>query len=299
MSDPLMPLDHCPVCRSSDRRKLFDIPESAVFLCQKCSLRFLDPCLSPIAMADAYTSQETLTKFHEFHASYYDYGNLNISSKTREDFARGLRSIEKVQPKSASKRIFDVGYGNGFFLALAKQGGWTVDGIDTSEENRKLSQKKFGLSLKVGDFGKDVSDGAVFDAVTFWDVIEHLPDPYPMIQKAARILKPGGIILVAVPNDQSFLRFLSEFLYRISHGRFKSGLEKIYLLEHVAYYSLSPLQGLFRSNGFEPIEHFYTSTDLAKYSFSLAQRLIAGLILTLGRITCRQNRVVALFRKTA
>lgn len=293
----LMPLEQCPACRCQNRIKLFSIPDSSVMQCRNCGLRYLDPCLSPSAMAGTYQSSETLTSLHRFHASYYDYGNLNLKSKTREDFIRGLGMIESFLSVGSSRKILDVGYGNGFFLALAKQRGWEIDGIDTSTENQKLSQKKFGLVLRVGDFETEITDAAFFDAITFWDVIEHLSDPHRVLQKVAKILKPGGLVLVAVPNDQSFLRCLSEFVFRLSGGFLRAGLHKVYLLEHVSYYSRTSLQTLFAMNGFQMTASFQTSTDLAKYSLSSGQKFFAGVILAIGQALGMQNRIVALFHK--
>ena len=118
-----MRLDRCPVCRSQQRKRCFPIPESAVFECRDCGVRYLDPCLSPSAMSQAYESNETLTQLHDFHEGYYDYGDLNQTSKTRRDFERALAWMEKKSNNPDVKKILDIGYGNGFFLALAKRRG--------------------------------------------------------------------------------------------------------------------------------------------------------------------------------
>jgi len=110
-------------------------------------------------------------------------------------------------------------------------------------------------------------------------------------------LKPGGLVLVAVPNDRSFLRYLSEFLYALSLRHFRGGLDKVYFLEHPVYYSINPLVEVFRRNGFVLELYHYSSTDLAKYSLPWHEKAIAGVILWLGRVFHLENRLIAVFRK--
>lgn len=249
-------------------------------------------------MANAYESSETLARFHQFHMDYYEYGRLDQRSKTRSDFIKGLVRLEKSLPGVSGRKICDVGYGNGFFLALARQRGWQVDGIDTSRENQRLSYERFSLNLRAGEFLTDVPDVPDFDVVSFWDVVEHLPDPHPVLQKAVRILKPSGRVVVAVPNDRSFLRYLSVALYRLSLKRMRVGLDKAYFLEHPVYYSRRPLEALFNRNGFVLEDYYYTSTDLAKYTLPRHEKMMAWLTLFLGRVLCLENRLVAVFRKS-
>ena len=292
-----MELPGCPVCRNVDRKKIFKIPESSVYECSHCQLRYLDPCLSPEAMASMYESTETLRKAHEFHENYYDYGDLSKPSKTRADFERALALLERFIPSGTEKKIFDVGYGNGFFLALAQKRGWIVDGIDTSPQNADLAKRKFGLNLRTGTWKEPNSGMEKYHAISFWDVLEHLPNPHPMIQKAASLLAPGGVILAAIPNDRSFLMNVSAFLYRATRGCFRKGIEQIYFSEHVCYYRKTSLLRLFKMNGFEAREHFYSSTDLDKYKFSRIDKCLAAMILTLGKWLRQENRLIAFFSR--
>ncbi len=294
----LISLNQCPVCQGTSRRQIFNITDSPVYDCNSCGLRYLDPCLSPLAMQSAYESNETLSNLHSFHEGYYDYGDLSIKSKTFSDFEKALKLLEEHLSGSVKPyTIFDVGFGNGFFLALAKQRGWAVNGSDSSSKNAELASKKFSLELLCTDFKKYESSGKLFDVVSFWDVIEHLPNPHEFIKKASLMLKPNGLILIGLPNDKSMLRFISSFLYRATFGRFRKGIESTYFLEHAAYYNLKTLQNLLNQNKFVLCNHFLTSTDLEKYSFSRMDKLIAGTILFLGKITGYENRLVAVFQR--
>ena len=295
----LIALSHCPLCRETARKRLFEIRDSAVYQCLNCGLRFIDPCLAPQSMQAAYESEESLKDFHGFHKGYYDYGDLETETKTVTDFRRALEQLERRVPGPRSEQsIFDVGFGNGLFLALAKKRGWKVGGIDTSAGNVELVRQKFSLQLAQSDLEHYDPRGAAYDVVSFWDVLEHLSQPHSAIQKARDLLKPGGFILIGVPNDNSFLRMASSFLYHVSFGKIKKGIEKAYFLEHVAYYELATITKLLSRNHFKLCDYFFTSTDLAKYTLPPLDRFLARFILLLGKLSGRQNRLVAAFQRT-
>ena len=291
----LSTLGSCPVCGISGRVKKFHIPKTAVYQCAGCGLRYLDPCLSPSAMKSLYESDQSLTEMHDFHEGYYEYGDLNSRSRTAEDFRKALRILEG-NLKSDTRSLLDVGFGNGFFLAMARQRGWKVAGIDSSASNVEKAREKFELHLLQANL-EDYQTKEQFDAVCFWDVLEHLPDPHAVLRKASALLKPSGFLVVGIPNDASLLSCLAEFLYRVSSGRIQKGIEKVYFLEHVAYYNPTTLRLLFKKNGFTQVASFQTHTDLDKYSLPLLDRIMALGILLLGRLFRLENRCVVLFQK--
>ena len=293
----LMNLGHCPLCREHQRQKLFAIKGSSVFQCSVCGLRYIDPCLSPDSMKTAYESEKHLSSFHGFHEGYYEYGNLTGESKTLTDFKHALELLERFLPKEGSRTIFDVGFGNGFFLAVAKQRGWQVHGNDSSLKNTELAHQKFGLTLSCSSFEDYENQGARYDALSFWDVIEHLPDPHKFLKKTHEMLKPGGFLLIGIPNDRSMLSAISSLLYRTSFGRLRKGIDSTYFLEHVCYYNLKTISDLLSRNGFVLRDYFFTSTDLDKYSFSAFEKILAHSILLLGKLCGLQNRLVAIFQK--
>jgi len=294
---PLQALSKCPLCGDAGRKALFLLKESTLYECEACRLRYLDPCLSEAAMKSAYESSHSLTRLHSFHEGYYEYGDLDKESKTLADFRRGLEILEKYVKGRKAPSILDVGFGNGLFLALARQRGWRVQGVDHNTQNVELARKKFSLDCQQVDLEDYENEGFLYDVISFWDVIEHLPDPHRVLRKAASLLKPDGLVLAAVPNDRSFLTLAASGLYHLSFGRIKKGIEAIYLLEHVAYYNRETLTALLEKNGFQGRESFLTSTDLAKYKLSAGDKLLASILLRIGKLTGLENRLVAIFQK--
>ncbi len=291
----LKAVTECPLCGYKERLPLYNLEQTTVFKCSFCGLSYLDPCLDSASMATAYESSETLKELNPFHEGYYEYGDLNQDSKTLQDFKKSLELLEKHLP-SPKKKILEVGFGNGLFLALARSRGWEVEGIDTSERNVDLAREKFSLNLQCGFFEAMKTDQK-FDAVAMLDVIEHIERPPLFLQKAYTLLNPGGLLLLSTPNEASFLHGLSRGLYRLSAGLFSMGIKKMYLLEHVTYYNLKTLTNLVWRSNFDPVEHYHTSTDLSRYRLKPLEGLIASAILSLGKLLGQENRVVLIARK--
>ena len=97
-------------------------------------------------------------------------------------------------------KLLDIGAGTGDFLVTAKNNGWETLGIEPSEKAKKIALSK-GISFK-----NDIKEieNASFDVVTMWHVLEHVPDIQQHIAELKRILKPNGLIIIAVPNYKSY-----------------------------------------------------------------------------------------------
>lgn len=298
------PLHPCPLCRTEERQRLFPVPVHqgtlddgkaiTLYECRGCGLRYFDPCLTPESMGSIYKSSEDLGQRCTVHQAYYEYGELEKWTRTLRDFNRGL---EKLEAGGKPGAIFEVGYGSGLFLALARKRGWSADGIDTSRQNQDLARTKFQMDLRQGDCNALTGLDERFGAAAAWDVLEHQSDPNGFLSRIRGLLKPGGRILIAAPNDASFLRFLCCGLYRASFGKLDQGVRKIYVLEHIAYYNFKTLGRILRQNGFEVEDHFFSSTDLDRYQFSLMERLAASAILAIGKFLFLENRLIMTARK--
>ncbi|MEM0517441.1 class I SAM-dependent methyltransferase [Aequorivita flava] len=96
--------------------------------------------------------------------------------------------------------LLDVGAGTGDFLKVAKDNGWKVNGTEPNTNALNLASKK-GISLKANltEF-----DGEQFDVVTLWHVLEHVLDLDETIETLAKLVKPSGTLIIAVPNFKSY-----------------------------------------------------------------------------------------------
>lgn len=106
-------------------------------------------------------------------------------------------------PYRQNGRILDVGCGNGLYLALMKQLGWDVVGVEVDPKAAEIAQSCFGISVHIGTLEDAPFEEASFDAVTMIHVIEHMPDPISSIRLAAHFLKARGWLVIMTPNASS------------------------------------------------------------------------------------------------
>lgn len=109
-----------------------------------------------------------------------------------------LRLIRSLKDKRGN--LLDIGAGTGEFLKLAADNGWNIHGVEPNEKARKLANDK-GIQLK-GTM--ESFEGVQFDVVTLWHVLEHLPELEVVVKKIESFVKPGGLLIIAVPNFNSF-----------------------------------------------------------------------------------------------
>ena len=121
-----------------------------------------------------------------------------------------LEAVKHVRP---GDRVLDVGCGSGAFLALAMANGAEVQGIETSEAGRRAAEARgFQVSREAVSVFAEANRGA-FEVVTAFQVLEHVPLVQQFLQCLLSLLRPGGRLIVAVPNDGSFLiRFAANCL---------------------------------------------------------------------------------------
>lgn len=109
-----------------------------------------------------------------------------------------VRLITKLQ--RGIGHVLDLGAGTGDFLKTAASVKWEITGVEPIEAARNLAAQK---NITLLSDTKNL-ESAQFDIITMWHVLEHVPNPVEQITELKRLLKPGGFIVVAVPNFKSF-----------------------------------------------------------------------------------------------
>lgn len=110
---------------------------------------------------------------------------------------RKLNWISEHQKRGS---ILDVGAGTGDFLLQARAEGWKAFGVEPSQRARERALSK-GLPLEE-EIDTDLQEK--YDVITMWHVLEHVPDYHAEIEKLKKLLKPGGLLVIAVPNFLSY-----------------------------------------------------------------------------------------------
>jgi SAM-dependent methyltransferase len=96
-------------------------------------------------------------------------------------------------------RVLDVGCGVGDLAVALRRHGWSVTGLEPSAVACEHARGR-GLEVHCGTLDDAPWDVATFDAIVFNHALEHIPQPEDALRRAAGLLRPGGMLAVAVPN---------------------------------------------------------------------------------------------------
>ena len=96
----------------------------------------------------------------------------------------------------------DVGCGTGAFLESCKISGWKITGVETDSAVRSLAQEK--LNIRIHSELSEIPTNELFDVITLWHVLEHIPNLNEAVERLSRLLSPNGTLLIAVPNSNSY-----------------------------------------------------------------------------------------------
>jgi 2-polyprenyl-3-methyl-5-hydroxy-6-metoxy-1,4-benzoquinol methylase len=182
----------CLACdRSGPFAKLFEAGGHTLVRCSGCRLVFQHPQPSQAAMA----------------ALYYDDGDFaeRLDGDLR-DFTL-LRAREKLALLDGAgiRRggdLLDVGCSSGAWLEVAGQAGWSGTGVELGAPVAERARRR-GLEVFTGtleDAARTDLGARRFSLITFWDVLEHLPDPLAALEIARGLLAPGGAVALTTPN---------------------------------------------------------------------------------------------------
>jgi SAM-dependent methyltransferase len=142
------------------------------------------------------------------------------------------------------RRVLDVGCGAGHLGQLLKERGHHVTGLELVPEAADEARDSLD-EVVTGDVeaGLPFEPGS-FDAIIFADLLEHLVDPWRVLQEAAGLLTPGGVVVASVPNVQNL-----DVLRRLVRGRWDYRERGILDRGHLRFFTLETIRDLFASAG--------------------------------------------------
>lgn len=195
----------CPLCASEQisfhircKDNFLTGEEYDLYRCDYCNFVFTQAHPEEGAMTRYYKSEE--------YISHSDTSK-GLSNKLYR-LVRNLMLVRKVKlikkiTGIGKGNLLDVGCGTGYFGGAMQDEGWKVTGIEMDEDARKFASSRFNMNvISPGDIST-LPTGS-FDCITLWHVLEHFHNPYEYFSEIRRLLKPGGLCLVALPNRNSF-----------------------------------------------------------------------------------------------
>lgn len=166
-------------------------------------------------------------------------------------YAAGLQRL-RAAGLPAGARILDLGCARGDFLDYAQRAGYDVIGVDVNPGLAAAARER-GFTVHVGDLR--ALRLAPVDAVTMWDVIEHVDDPVAVLAACWRAVRPGGLVLFHTGNA-TFQIPKARLLRRlgIGHGPY------LIPFQHVSHFDPATASAALRGAGWEPVGVFFAGT---------------------------------------
>jgi SAM-dependent methyltransferase len=281
----------CPLCGAAAGTALHRRPARRILRCA-CGLVFVDP-LPSLAETERL---ETVTLRgegqEETRGMFAAYGRgYRADDPVVRGFARHLDTLGRLTP---GRRLLDVGVGTGLFLHLAREAGWDAAGVDLSPEGAARAAAEFDVPVTVGDFQTAPLAGSL-DAVSMGDVLEHSRDPRAFLERARTLLRPGGVLYVAVPNHRSLAFLTVDLIGRLPRGG--DVADRLYVPYHYQYFTPATLSRLLDETGFEVLALERENPHLARYRMHPLVRAGLAALLAASRAVGLEARVVAFARR--
>jgi 2-polyprenyl-3-methyl-5-hydroxy-6-metoxy-1,4-benzoquinol methylase len=206
---------NCSICGSIGvdvyrglKDRLFGTPgEWRITQCsnEACALGWLSPGVTKDSLASLYVDYYT----HKEDAS--EFAALPEQSTYTEKFLGGLRIIsgfENAKKEAGlmylsdlkAGRVLDIGCGSGMRLSLFGELGWSAEGQDVDVAAVENARVSTGLPVHLGEIETLELEPGGYDAVVMNHVLEHVLDPAVFLSQCKQLVRPGGKLVVAVPN---------------------------------------------------------------------------------------------------
>jgi SAM-dependent methyltransferase len=195
----------CPLCDSSETgfclagvdyflsKEPYDL-----YRCSSCGFVFTQDHPAEDKIGKYYDSDEYIS--HDESVTGFSNSVYRIA---RDVMLKRKRSVVNKITMLRAGSLLDIGSGTGHFLSVMKRSGWKTKGIEVNEKARGFSIAHFGLDVMPPEQILSLPD-STFDCITLWHVLEHFQNPFKYAAEIRRLLKPGGICLIALPNCSSY-----------------------------------------------------------------------------------------------
>lgn len=223
----------CKICDNKNVNFWFEKNSFNLYKCRNCGFIFV---------AEYKNFSEIYSKDY-FNGAKNGFGYVDYDkdkSAMSGAFGAYLDKIEKIIPEKG--KLLDIGAATGYFLEMAGQRGWEATGVEISEYASEKARVK-GLNIINGVLEDADLSNETFDVITFFDLIEHVPDPKTQLLTAYKFLKKYGLIVVNTPDSNSFYaKIMGKYWHAIAPP------------EHLAIFNQPNFSLLLKKCGFEPIQ---------------------------------------------
>ena len=255
-----------------------------MYRCNRCSTVFSD--LSEADIDGLYDKGYFEKEFGPYFAALF--GDAD-DTPLREHFGRYLDVLEQHVAPSV---ILDVGCAAGLFLDVARNRRWRVMGVEISEHAASVAKERRGIEVRVGDVMDIDLPEHGYDAVTMLDVLEHLPDPGELLQRVRPLIRPGGVLMLSLPNDHNLTTMIAMLVHRVSFGLVSYPASRVHQIYHVTYFTPNTITRLLREHGFEVLAIHPDETVRGLLNEGPLIKIAVSSVFAIARLFDLQNKML-------
>jgi 2-polyprenyl-6-hydroxyphenyl methylase/3-demethylubiquinone-9 3-methyltransferase len=222
----------CPACTEDKPKHDFQKDGFDFAKCQSCGCVYILPVPSP-ELLEWYYDKSLAIKY------FYDYILLPSLPQRRNIFADRVAKISPYVKPGGS--ILEIGSSVGMFVEAAKDAGFKMEGVEPNSELAASTAQTYDVPVS-NCFFEDYQSQRRFDAVVIWEVIEHIIEPKPILQKIHGILNSDGVVAMTLPNFAG-----------IEYGICGERNEMVEGPGHINYFTPQTITHLLQSSGFEMV----------------------------------------------
>jgi len=212
--------------------------------------RFVSPTPSPRALAEFY-AREYYQDSHGTYAQRYTEAEL---AHRRLLASALIHALAQARGGPGSGRLLEIGCGEGFFLRAAEDAGFAVKGLEFSDYGLRGQHPELLGKVRFGDafaaLDAMIAEAAAVDVCVMEHVLEHVADPEGLLARLPRLLRPGGVVAITVPNDFSPVQAEARALGLVDRDFWVSAPQ------HLNYFNSDNLPRLMQRLGFEMLDGF-------------------------------------------
>ena len=186
----------------------------------------------------------------------YDIDGQQYTYKRSDPYSSHSQILEWIS-KERPAEVLEVGTATGYLSAEMAKRGCVVTGIEQDPDMAAIAEQ-YCRKMVVGDVEQlDFSQFGEYDAIVLGDVVEHLRKPQEFLQKMGKLLKPGGKVLMSLPNVANIWVRLNLLLGRFNYSR-------VGILDetHLRFFTLESSKKIARDSGFEVLSTSVTPIPL-------------------------------------
>ncbi len=257
-------VDRCPICNSPSKNSKFliSIYGARFHQCSNCAHCFVIRRPSKAALQRFYSSDTQ----YAFTYTSEEISHIRIKQVALPKAEWMIKQFQALYGKKPAS-VLDVGAGAGHFVYACKQLGMCVHGVELSSSCIDFCKKNFGIDLQSLNFTDHWEAFSDIDIVTFWGVIEHVPNPISFLKAARNIFSErNGLLVVEVPRWDS----LSTIIQRLFPNTIIRHLDP---LGHINLFTDNSLCTAFDIAGFGPVAAWYFGMDAYELTTTISHLL--------------------------